>query len=305
MPDQTPPSRIGEEPNADSFVDAPIQPSGDQHTPSTPASIVTSSNKDQTEQLEKDIRTGERWIIGLGVATIVINTVIALIYYGQLKEMRKATEAATKSANAADATLKEIRQGGTDTHELAVQAKNQADPAKTQSESTKPVALSGVEQAKATNKLAVESSRSADAAVTNSKATQTAVVTGQKNLLLAERVLFVQERPWVGINTFNAIVENGKPITGTITFNNYGRSPAFDVEIITACTFDRSPLFTLESSYLFVPSGSKSIMMPGSGKTTVGLSCDLHLSATQFSPFDQGLKKIYLFGIIQFNATIT
>src|SRR5258708_29041415 len=227
MPDQTPPSRIGEEPNADSFVEAPIQPWGKQNPPSPPASIGTSRKKDQTEQVEKDIRTGERWIIGLGVATIVINTVIALIYYGQLKEMRKATEAATKSANAADATLKEIRQGGTDTHELAVQAKNKADAAKTQSDSTKAVALSGVKQATPTNKLAFESSRSADAAVTNSKATQTAVVTGQKNLLLAERVLFVQERPWLCINTFNAILENGKPITVTITFNYTLRSRAF------------------------------------------------------------------------------
>jgi hypothetical protein len=49
-----------------------------------------------TIKLEKDIRSGELWLIGISAASVVLNAVIALIYYGQLRQMRKATDIATK-----------------------------------------------------------------------------------------------------------------------------------------------------------------------------------------------------------------
>ncbi len=55
-------------------------------------------------QLEKDIRGGEKWLIGIGVATLLINSGIALIYLSQLQQMRIATQASTRAAQlAADA----------------------------------------------------------------------------------------------------------------------------------------------------------------------------------------------------------
>jgi hypothetical protein len=102
----------------------------------------TDSKDDKTIQLEKDIRSGERWLIGISAAGVILNFIIALIYYGQLQQMRKSTNAATSAADTADKTLKEIRAGSGDTHELAVQAKNQADR-------TKDIADRALAQAKA------------------------------------------------------------------------------------------------------------------------------------------------------------
>jgi hypothetical protein len=74
------------------------------------------SDKKQAETLEQ-IRIGERWIIGIGVASVIMNIVIAFIYYGELKEMRKATVAAVaaagaakKAAEVADSTFKNQQQ---------------------------------------------------------------------------------------------------------------------------------------------------------------------------------------------------
>src|ERR1700704_2767158 len=58
-------------------------------------------DSETVRDLEKDIQAGERWLIRIGVAGIVMNAAIALIYFGQLKEMRKATAASEKAAIAA------------------------------------------------------------------------------------------------------------------------------------------------------------------------------------------------------------
>lgn len=44
-------------------------------------------------QLENDVRVGERWLIGIGLAALVMNGFIAWVYWNQFKEMQKATEA--------------------------------------------------------------------------------------------------------------------------------------------------------------------------------------------------------------------
>lgn len=262
---------------------------------------LTSNAAKQSEQQEsgssKPFLRFEKiqlWMNGVG---ILVGAVVCVIYGFQLHVMKSQ--------------LAEMKGGSTDTHELAVQAKNQADAAKAQSdatkaqaESTKAVATSGLDQAKATNKLAVESARSADAAVANSKAAQMTAVTAQKNLLLAERVLFVQERPWVGTSIFNATVDSDGKISGTIAFNNFGRSPAFDVEMRTACTITKPPDLSIESTYIFAGIGSKSILMPGNSKSSDGLTCELHLSSTQSGLVEQGFAAIYLFGLITYRDGI-
>lgn len=96
--------------------------------PSPPASQNAKSNESNTEKLEKDIKRGEWWLIRIGIATLLINTVIAVIYWGQLQEMRKATLAATQASETAKDTLTEMRtgSGAQDTHTLAQQAVTQA-----------------------------------------------------------------------------------------------------------------------------------------------------------------------------------
>lgn len=67
-------------------------------TPSPPTDVDAAQNESTTVKLEQDIKRGEWWLIRIGVATVVINTVIGLIYYRQLREMQKVTSVATQSA---------------------------------------------------------------------------------------------------------------------------------------------------------------------------------------------------------------
>jgi hypothetical protein len=76
---------------------------------------MSNGEPNDARELREDIRSGERWLIGLGIATVVINSAIALIYLGQLRQMRKATaasrdaaNAATSAATTADQTLKHM-----------------------------------------------------------------------------------------------------------------------------------------------------------------------------------------------------
>jgi len=64
-------------------------------------SHLESKDNETVKELENDIKAGEWWLIRIGVAGIVMNAVIALIYFGQLREMRKATRASEKAAIAA------------------------------------------------------------------------------------------------------------------------------------------------------------------------------------------------------------
>jgi len=55
---------------------------------------ATTQKEDETAKLERDIKTGEYWLIGINALLLIANIVIASIYYGQLCQMRKATKAA-------------------------------------------------------------------------------------------------------------------------------------------------------------------------------------------------------------------
>jgi len=182
----------------------------------------TSGNQlNETVKLERDIKKGEIALILINALLLITTIVIARIYSGQLDEMRKATDAATKSANAADATLKEIRQGGTDTHELAVQAKNQADAAKAQSEQAG-------KQVEGIKSLANEARHQADISRDAMNA----------SLESADQ----DRRPWVGLPNFqcNECTSNAQ---GTLSIGsmfgimeNSGKTPAIHMIVNAAWT---------------------------------------------------------------------
>jgi hypothetical protein len=92
----------------------PVDPQGQQlpqrpETPLTPEQdkmgekALCSSQNEETPatKLERDIKTGEICLIVINGLLLITSIVIAFIYNGQLKEMRKATRASEKSANAA------------------------------------------------------------------------------------------------------------------------------------------------------------------------------------------------------------
>src|ERR1700677_4621426 len=55
---------------------------------------ATQQAEPPCSSLEQDIRKGEKWGIAIGGLSLVVSTLIAVIYLHQLREMKKATEAA-------------------------------------------------------------------------------------------------------------------------------------------------------------------------------------------------------------------
>jgi Flp pilus assembly protein TadG len=103
-------------------------------TPTAPQerkmSKKANGNSDDEDNVSKELAKEFRWVEFAQIASNLILAVVGIIalciYNGQLKQMRKSTKAAQDAAITANATLKEIQKGETDTHELAVQALSQA-----------------------------------------------------------------------------------------------------------------------------------------------------------------------------------
>jgi Sec-independent protein translocase protein TatA len=102
MPDTEDRGNVPEREHGNTGIQPSSKPSGNHNEPTHPSNGNAAAEEESTvANLEQNIRTGERWLIGIGIATVIVNTVIALIYWGQLSEMRKATKAAGDSAKAA------------------------------------------------------------------------------------------------------------------------------------------------------------------------------------------------------------
>src|SRR3954452_9565282 len=103
----------GHDEDARSDQNSPIQADLDSarnHPPATQRGETRANNHEAVaEKLEQDIRAGERWLIWIGMTSVLINTVIGWIYWGQLVQMKEATRAAKISADAAAASVKTMR----------------------------------------------------------------------------------------------------------------------------------------------------------------------------------------------------
>jgi hypothetical protein len=117
-----------------------------------------------------------------------------------------------KQSKVAEQTLREVRSGGADTHELAVQAKNQADR-------TKDVADRALAQAEATDRLAAQAKRQADLA------------RDAMNFTIEASKL--DERAWFGISDFEILQydpsDTKKPFRFEVLFRNTGKTPALQI----------------------------------------------------------------------------
>jgi hypothetical protein len=117
--------------------------------------------------------------------------------------------------------LQEIQKGSTDTHALAVQAKNQADR-------TKEVADNALKQANATNDLAKQAKRSAN--------------TADSSLAAVRENFIVEQRPYIWFQPNHPKLEIGKPILWDVDLKNYGRTPAIHVKICTNMLIGEDPV---------------------------------------------------------------
>lgn len=106
MPIQDGGENIGREPEARPPMPSPRQSAGNQDPPSPPTNDKLDQNRNGSYNFQKNIRTGEYWIVGVTAFGILVNIVIACIYYGQLTQMRLATQAATQASQTAKDSLK-------------------------------------------------------------------------------------------------------------------------------------------------------------------------------------------------------
>lgn len=73
----------------------------------------THAKEEEPEKLEQHIRTGEVWLVSINGLVLITTIIIVVISYGQLGQMREATQAATKAANTAADAL-DLSQGNFD-----------------------------------------------------------------------------------------------------------------------------------------------------------------------------------------------
>lgn len=111
--------------------------------------------------------------------------------------------------------LAELQKQATDTHELAIQAKNQAD-------GTKEVADRALIQANATSQLAVQARKSNDLA--------------HRALDTAAEASKADQRAWFGIDDFEILQydpdDPKKPFRMQINFKNTGKTPARQIHVL-------------------------------------------------------------------------
>jgi hypothetical protein len=124
---------------------------------------------------------------------------------GQLAEMRSTSGQTEQLIRLYQQQLSELHKQASDTHELALQAKNQADM-------TRLVADRAFAQAEATHKLADEAERSGDIAIGSNEA---------------------NVRAWLTVNV------GEKTGTFAISMHNTGKSPALNVTYVSAFTSGR------------------------------------------------------------------
>ena len=109
MPEDESRNDASKEPDSNASIQPPRQPPGNQNPPAPPPDNNSRNNQSTIAELEQDIRGGERWLIGIGIATILVNIGIGLVYWGQLIQMRASVQkmddaisAASRSALAAE-----------------------------------------------------------------------------------------------------------------------------------------------------------------------------------------------------------
>jgi hypothetical protein len=112
MPEEKASQGVEEEPPRGSISQPPSQPPSSQDPPAQPADGNHGQGLGSSQNMQ-GIKIGERVLILIGIATVLVNLGIWHTYSGQLDQMRTATEASTRAANLASDSL-ELTQGNFD-----------------------------------------------------------------------------------------------------------------------------------------------------------------------------------------------
>ena len=129
--------------------------------------------------------------------------------------------------------LKEMHEGGTDTHDLASAAKTQAEKIKSMSDAADKIRQAAQDMVAQDQRIADNAEKSLAASNKQSKAALNASISAsQQSNALAREALEAQTRPWLGID--NGLTpgssgrdENGRRnATFSFSLRDYGQSPA-------------------------------------------------------------------------------
>jgi hypothetical protein len=198
MPEEETSQNVGREPEGEPTPRPPRQPPGNQNPPAPPAEGDTNDNGDEAEQL-REIKAGERILIGIGIATILVNLGIWHTYSGQLDQMRIATEAATRAANAASDSL-ELNQGNFD-------------------------------------RMMLRTIDQTAAQIQSAKAAKDAVAQAQKSLQGTVDNFHQEQRPWVGLSPTRIAPTGVISYSNDIYVINTGKTPALNVSALQGSYF--------------------------------------------------------------------
>lgn len=183
--------------------------------------------------------------------------------------------------------LSEIKSSSSDTHDLAMAAKQQAETAKAQSDKMSESLAQTKDLIKASNDLARQAKRQADV--------------GSAGVEIARRSMRLEQRAWVGVSDINTVqtMQVGKVFTVNVVFKNTGKTPARNVRVaavIDPVTGGHRPDFDA------IEATSRGLLQPGATMFTTLHSDDSGRGITQFG-YDSvmnGSLKIYLHGTVRY-----
>jgi hypothetical protein len=223
------------DPDAQDITNHTASPTGSPPPPSQPSGSTTeykeANASNSAHKRSRKLPKTPKWIEAACAVLLVFITGFYTFYAArQANASKKAAQAALSAAVTANQTLKEIQKGSADTHELAIQAKNQADR-------TKDVADKTLSLTMATNTLAEQTKRAANAAQGASK--------------VASESFALIQRPWVGVDLTNSPILALTPepnvadrlgLMATFTLRNYGLAPALKISTfaVAASTFEKT-----------------------------------------------------------------
>ncbi len=131
MPDENGGPTPSENANQNAPPPPPSLPTIEERLAALEAESRTNREKEKPNSLWSEVKAGEWWLIRIGAATLLVNIVIAYIYYGQLSQMRIATEASTKATGFASDSLEQSEgQFERTVTQLIYQTASQAESAK-------------------------------------------------------------------------------------------------------------------------------------------------------------------------------